>query len=160
MIDGLSMRRGLLAGFLGSLAACGAGSQASPGGEGARAAPPVVSASRAPAPAATSAGPTAPVATSAGLTAPVSPAPEATIGDVTCAADADCVITTRANCCDCCASNPQATSRAWLSWRDQTMCGAKSCGDCGEVKCAAVAPAAAFRAECHRGLCALRRRPT
>lgn len=82
-----------------------------------------------------------------------------TIGDVTCLGDGDCALTTRADCCDCCASNARATSRAWLDWRDGTLCKQTRCEPCGKVKCPYFPPAEAFAARCESGSCVLRSAP-
>ena len=141
MISSLDVRRGWLAGSLLAVAACSAGTKAAPGGE--------TAAPRSTNSAALASA--APATSRAAPKAPVSPAPEATMGDVTCKMDADCVIATRAECCDCCEANPKATSKSWLDWRDHTMCPAAKCAICEAVVCAGVEPAAAFHTECERG---------
>lgn len=82
-----------------------------------------------------------------------------TLGDVTCQGDGDCALTTRADCCDCCASNPMATSRAWLDWRDGTLCKQTRCEPCGKVKCPNFLPVDGFTARCESGSCVLRSAP-
>ncbi|MFO0564758.1 MAG: hypothetical protein U0263_03800 [Polyangiaceae bacterium] len=80
------------------------------------------------------------------------------IGDTTCASDTDCAITTRADCCECCASQPMATSGAWLDWREG-QCKKTRCEPCGKVKCRWFEPASAFRARCVERSCVLERQP-
>jgi hypothetical protein len=110
------------------------------------------------APTAPSAGPAvasaAPMA--APTAAPVAPAAlPTTIGDTTCTNDADCTVTRRLDCCDCCKGNTRATSRAWLSWRNGTLCPHTRCEPCGKVKCAYYEPAEKFKARCDHGSCML-----
>jgi len=54
-----------------------------------------------------------------------------TVGDVTCNVDADCAVTTKRDCCECCPRKPLATSKKWLDWRDGTCMLAK-CAGCDE----------------------------
>ncbi len=77
------------------------------------------------------------------------------IGDVTCAKTADCTLTTREECCDCCPAEPAAASRAWLAWRDRTLCPQTPCAPCAGAPCAGVADAKAFRAVCEDEQCTL-----
>ena len=114
-------------------------------------------ASLAAAPSASASASAAPVAASAAPTAePVArPALPTTIGDTTCTKDADCRLTRRLDCCDCCKGNTRATSRAWLSWRDGTLCKQTRCEPCGKVKCAYYEPAEKYAARCEHGSCVL-----
>jgi hypothetical protein len=41
-----------------------------------------------------------------------------TVGDITCRVDADCTVTQKRDCCECCLTASYATSRKWLAWRD------------------------------------------
>lgn len=97
-------------------------------------------------------------------TAPTAKPPStARIGDTTCAADADCVVTSQKECCDCCPSEPSATSGAWLSWRDGTQCKQTRCEPCAKNPvhpiCPSVEPPSAFRAACVQKRCTLVRNP-
>ena len=73
-----------------------------------------------------------------------------TVGDVTCIADADCAVTTKRDCCECCPRKALATSKKWLEWRDQT-CALTKCGGCDE----SCLPETGRRASCNAGKCAL-----
>lgn len=115
---------------------------------------PLQSASAAPAIASPAIAPSA-IPTASAVPVSPEPASSSTTGDVTCERDADCAITTRAACCDCCESAPRATSRAWLDWRDHTMCAPTKCEPCGSATCRSVEPAATFRTACEGGQCAL-----
>jgi hypothetical protein len=155
MTKGIKTRRWMAACGLGLLVACGCTEPRAP--VQSENAGPATSSSATPAVAAPTA---APPAIPTVPEAPVSPEPASasTIGDVTCERDADCAITTRAECCDCCASAPRATSGAWLDWRDHTMCAQTTCEPCGKVKCPSVEPPSTFRVACERGQCALVRK--
>ncbi len=87
------------------------------------------------------------------------PETNASIGDVTCSSDADCVVTNKLHCCACCNSRVRATSRAWLNWRDQTECPKRSCKPCGKPRCQSPQDPSDFVAVCDRsqriGRCAL-----
>ena len=72
-------------------------------------------------PPATGAPATPTVAPTASVARSVEPIKGAQIGDTTCDADDQCAITTKHECCDCCAGEARATSAAWLAWRDGTM---------------------------------------
>jgi hypothetical protein len=75
-----------------------------------------------------------------------------TVGDVTCHADADCAVTTKHDCCECCPSGPYATSKAWLSW-EAGQCATVKCAACLNPQCAPVEAARAAR--CKSGSCEL-----
>jgi len=55
-----------------------------------------------------------------------------TVGDVTCSTDADCAVTTRRECCECCPRKALATSKKWLEWRDKQQCAIEKCAGCDE----------------------------
>lgn len=76
------------------------------------------------------------------------------IGDTTCSSDADCAMTTKAECCDCCPSRPMATSAAWLGWRDGKQCAQTRCEPCGKVACVD-AETLDLAPMCDRGKCVL-----
>lgn len=73
-----------------------------------------------------------------------------TVGDVTCATDADCAVTTKRDCCECCPRKALATSKKWLDWRDGT-CTLTKCGGCDE----SCPPETGKRAACTAGKCVL-----
>ncbi len=73
-----------------------------------------------------------------------------TVGDVTCNDDADCAVTTKRDCCECCPRQALATSKKWLKWRDDA-CGLKKCGGCNE----SCPPETGGRARCDSGKCTL-----
>lgn len=72
----------------------------------------------------------------------------ASIGDVTCSSDDDCVVTTKFDCCACCSGLPLATSRAWLKWRDETECPKTKCTPCGKRSCQTPHDPSRFLAVC------------
>lgn len=110
---------------------------------------PVTSSGPSPANTAVASAPTtAPVSSSAPSAAPETSPRVPTVGDVTCAADADCAITARRDCCDCCATQPAATSAAWLKWFEGTQCATTRCEPCGKVKCPDVDEPGDFRPVC------------
>ncbi len=74
-----------------------------------------------------------------------------TVGDVTCRVDADCAVTTKRDCCECCPRRALATSKKWLEWRDATQCPAARCVACEE----SCKPEEGRRAACTEGKCAL-----
>jgi hypothetical protein len=74
-----------------------------------------------------------------------------TAGDVTCTTDADCAVTTRRDCCECCPRRALATSKKWLEWRDKQQCPAERCAPCEE----SCKPETGARAACNAGKCAL-----
>jgi hypothetical protein len=76
-----------------------------------------------------------------------------TVGDVTCSTDADCDVTTKRDCCECCPRKALATSKKWLAWRDGT-CLLMKCAGCDE----SCMPETGRRAWCDAGKCALVRR--
>src|SRR4051794_23862 len=99
MTTGIETRRWMAACGLGLLVACGCtGPRARGQSENAGPAP------SPPAPRVVPAPTAAPPAIPTVPEAPVSPEPASasTIGDGTCERDADCAITTRMECCDCC----------------------------------------------------------
>lgn len=73
-----------------------------------------------------------------------------TVGDVTCSVDADCAVTTKRECCECCPRKALATSKKWLQWSEQA-CGLKKCGGCDE----SCPPETGARVACITGKCAL-----
>lgn len=77
----------------------------------------------------------------------------ATVGDVTCSTDADCAITTKRDCCECCPRKALATSKKWLEWSDHA-CGLKKCPGCDE----SCPPETGRTARCNAGKCELARR--
>jgi hypothetical protein len=74
-----------------------------------------------------------------------------TVGDVTCSADADCAVTTKRDCCECCPRSAIATSKKWLDWRDKQQCPAARCAPCEE----SCRPETGARAACTNGKCTL-----
>jgi hypothetical protein len=74
-----------------------------------------------------------------------------TVGDVTCRADADCTVTTKRDCCECCPRRAIATSKKWLDWRDKQQCPAARCAPCEE----SCNPESGARAACADGKCKL-----
>ncbi|HEX4513464.1 MAG TPA: hypothetical protein VH054_08010 [Polyangiaceae bacterium] len=74
-----------------------------------------------------------------------------TVGDVTCRVDADCAVTTKRDCCECCPRRALATSKKWLEWRDTTQCPAERCAGCEE----SCKPEDGLHAVCAEGKCAL-----
>jgi hypothetical protein len=75
-----------------------------------------------------------------------------TVGDTTCRTDADCAVTTKHDCCDCCPSGPYATSKTWLSWQTG-QCATEKCAACLNPQCAALDSSS--RARCNGGTCEL-----
>jgi hypothetical protein len=75
-----------------------------------------------------------------------------TVGDTTCHTDADCTITTKHDCCECCPSGPYATSKQWLAWQTG-QCATEKCAPCLHPRCAPVEPA--MRARCKSSSCEL-----
>jgi hypothetical protein len=74
-----------------------------------------------------------------------------TVGDVTCSTDADCAVTTKRDCCECCPRKALATSKKWLQWRDTQQCAVEKCAGCDE----SCPPETGKRAACNAGKCAL-----
>jgi hypothetical protein len=74
-----------------------------------------------------------------------------TVGDVTCRADADCTVTTKRDCCECCPRRAIATSKKWLEWRDRQQCPTTRCAPCEESCPPEIGP----RAACTDGKCTL-----
>ena len=74
-----------------------------------------------------------------------------TVGDVTCASDADCAVTTRRDCCECCPRRALATSKKWLEWRDAQQCAIEKCAGCDE----SCPPETGRVARCNTGKCTL-----
>jgi hypothetical protein len=74
-----------------------------------------------------------------------------TVGDVTCNTDADCAVTTKRDCCECCPRKALATSKKWLAWRDQQQCAVEKCAGCDE----SCRPETGKSAACNAGKCAL-----
>ena len=77
-----------------------------------------------------------------------------TVGDVTCSTDADCTVTTRRDCCECCPRKALATSKKWLDWRDKQQCAIEKCAGCDE----SCPPETGKSAACTNGKCTLVRR--
>jgi len=74
-----------------------------------------------------------------------------TVGDVTCRTDADCVVTTKRDCCECCPRRALATSKTWLAWRDTQQCATTRCIGCEE----SCKPETGAHVACNAGKCAL-----
>ena len=74
-----------------------------------------------------------------------------TLGDVTCRDDADCAVTTKRDCCECCPRRAVATSKKWLEWRERSQCPAVRCAPCEE----SCKPETGARAACTGGKCTL-----
>ena len=71
-----------------------------------------------------------------------------------CAADADCVVTSSSGCCACCKDAPHAIPQPEFARKERT-CAAVDCAPCTEgIQCPKVEDASAFVAKCREGTCA------